>query len=247
MAPQWAEVSGVSSLMIRRARSSRSRWPCIRPAIRARLVLSQSRSWLALVVSRRFATIRLTLSSSSVTSPRAATMIDWVRSPSATALATPAIARTRVVRLLASSLTLSVRRFQVPDTPSTSAWPPSLPSVPTSAGHPGHLGRERRQLVDHRVDGRLQLQDLAAGVDVDLLAQVSRGDGGCHLGDVAHLAGQVASHEVDVVGEVLPHPRHPADLRLAAQPALAADPRGPPGSPRRRTPTAGRPSCSRSA
>ena len=28
--------------------------------------------------------------------------------------------------------TLSVRSFQVPATPFTSAWPPSLPSVPTS-------------------------------------------------------------------------------------------------------------------
>ncbi len=29
-------------------------------------------------------------------------------------------------------LTLSVRSFHVPETPLTSAWPPSLPSVPTS-------------------------------------------------------------------------------------------------------------------
>ena len=29
-------------------------------------------------------------------------------------------------------LTLSVRSFQVPETPGTSAWPPSTPSVPTS-------------------------------------------------------------------------------------------------------------------
>ncbi len=29
-------------------------------------------------------------------------------------------------------LTLSVRSFQVPATPGTTAWPPSLPSVPTS-------------------------------------------------------------------------------------------------------------------
>src|SRR5205823_5826392 len=38
----------------------------------------------------------------------------------------------RVVRLPASSFTLSVSRFQVPDTPSTSAWPPSWPWEPTS-------------------------------------------------------------------------------------------------------------------
>jgi hypothetical protein len=72
------------------------------------------------------------LSLSSATSPRASTAMDWVRSPSATALATPAMARTWVVRLLARPFTLSVSRFQVPDTPSTSAWPPSRPSVPTS-------------------------------------------------------------------------------------------------------------------
>src|SRR6266536_3141775 len=132
MAPYCAEVSGVSSPRISRASSSRSRWPCMSPAILARLVFSQSCSRLVRVVSRRFATIRLTLSLSSATSPRAATSTDWVRSPAVTALATPAMARTCVVRLPASSLTLSVSRFHVPDTPSTSAWPPSLPSVPTS-------------------------------------------------------------------------------------------------------------------
>ncbi len=40
--------------------------------------------------------------------------------------------RTWSVRLDAIELTLSVRSFQVPETPGTSAWPPSLPSVPTS-------------------------------------------------------------------------------------------------------------------
>ena len=40
--------------------------------------------------------------------------------------------RTWPVRLVAIALTLSVRSFQVPATPFTFAWPPSLPSVPTS-------------------------------------------------------------------------------------------------------------------
>ena len=40
--------------------------------------------------------------------------------------------RTWPVRLVAIELTLSVRSFQVPATPRTCAWPPSLPSVPTS-------------------------------------------------------------------------------------------------------------------
>src|SRR5260370_20437 len=40
--------------------------------------------------------------------------------------------RTWVVRFPAMKFTLSVRSFQVPATPFTSAWPPSFPSVPTS-------------------------------------------------------------------------------------------------------------------
>ena len=36
------------------------------------------------------------------------------------------------VRFDAMKLTLSVRSFHVPATPGTCAWPPSLPSVPTS-------------------------------------------------------------------------------------------------------------------
>ena len=40
--------------------------------------------------------------------------------------------RTWPVRLVAIALTESVRSFQVPATPGTIAWPPSLPSVPTS-------------------------------------------------------------------------------------------------------------------
>ena len=65
-------------------------------------------------------------------SPRASTVIFCERSPFATAVVTSAIARTWPVRLPASWFTFSVRSFQVPESPTTSAWPPSLPSVPTS-------------------------------------------------------------------------------------------------------------------
>ena len=54
------------------------------------------------------------------------------RSPRATAVVTSAMLRTWPVRFEAMKLTLSVRSFQVPATPGTCAWPPSLPSVPTS-------------------------------------------------------------------------------------------------------------------
>ena len=56
-------------------------------------------------------------------------------------------------------LTLSVRSFQVPATPGTSAWPPSLPSVPTSRATRVTSRGEGVELVDHRVDGVLQLAE----------------------------------------------------------------------------------------
>ena len=65
-------------------------------------------------------------------SPRTSTVIFLDRSPLATAIVTSAMLRTCAVRLLAIRLTLSVRSFQTPLTSRTCAWPPSLPSVPTS-------------------------------------------------------------------------------------------------------------------
>ena len=69
---------------------------------------------------------------SSRISPFTSTVILRDRSPRATAVVTSAMLRTWPVRFDAIELTLSVRSFQVPATPGTLAWPPSLPSVPTS-------------------------------------------------------------------------------------------------------------------
>src|ERR1700739_3236135 len=94
---------------------------------------------------------------SSRISPRASTSIFWLRSPLATAVATCAMLRTCPVRLPAIALTDSVRSFHVPDTPGTYAWPPSLPSAPTSRaplGTPGARGGERVELVRHPVELR---------------------------------------------------------------------------------------------
>ena len=65
-------------------------------------------------------------------SPRTSTVIFFDRSPLATAMVTSAMFRTCAVRLDAIEFTLSVRSFQTPVTSGTCAWPPSLPSVPTS-------------------------------------------------------------------------------------------------------------------
>src|SRR6184192_452908 len=81
---------------------------------------------------RNWSTIVLIVSLSCRISPRTSTVIFFDRSPLATAIVTSAMLRTWSVRLLAMEFTLSVRSFQVPATPGTTAWPPSLPSVPTS-------------------------------------------------------------------------------------------------------------------
>src|SRR5262249_1300881 len=73
-----------------------------------------------------------------------------------------------------------------------------------SPGHAHYFRRERPVLVHHCVDRVLELEDLAADVDGDLLGEVAGGEGFGHFGDVAHLAGEVAGHEVHVVGEVFP-------------------------------------------
>ena len=103
-------------------------WPPSLPSVptsRATRVTSEAKplSW---------STIVLIVSFSSRISPRASAVIFFDRSPLATAVVTAAMLRTWLVRLPAMKLTLSVRSFQVPETPLTCAWPPSLPSVPTS-------------------------------------------------------------------------------------------------------------------
>src|SRR5206468_3534097 len=91
------------------------------------------------------------------------------------------------------------------------------------AGHAGHFGGERAELVHHRVDRVFQLEDLALDINGDLLRQVAGSDGGRHGSDVAHLAGQVTRHEVDAVGQVLPDAADVLDDGLAAEDALGAD------------------------
>src|SRR5690606_9999412 len=84
--------------------------------------------------------------------------------------------------------------------------------------HAGHFRSEAVELVDHRVDGVLELENLAFHVDGDLLRHCAAGARGCYLGDVAYLAGQVGRHRVDVLGQVGPDARDAGHLRLSAVP-----------------------------
>ena len=196
-----------------------SAWPPSLPSVptsRATRVTSAAneRSWSTMV---------LMVSFSSRISPRTSTVIFFDRSPLATAVVTSAMLRTWPVRLAAMKLTLSVRSFQVPGDAAHLGLAAELALGADLARHARHLGGEGVELVDHRVDGVLQLEDLALHVDGDLLRQVAVGDRRGHLGDVAHLAGEVAGHRVDVVGEVLPGAGDAVHVGLAAELAFGAD------------------------
>src|SRR5262249_61909216 len=53
-----------------------------------------------------------------------------------------------------------------------------------------HFAREGVELVDHRVDGFLELQDFAGNADGDFPRQVATGNSRGHVGEVANLTGQ---------------------------------------------------------
>ena len=131
--------------------------------------------------------------------------------------------RTWSVRLAAIEFTDSVRSFQVPATPGTSAWPPSLPSVPTSRATPVTCSAKTPSVsvIELIVSARAATSPLAS--TVIFWRQVALGHRGGDLGDVAHLRRQVRRHEVHVLGQVAPHAGDVAHLGLAAELALGAD------------------------
>ena len=91
------------------------------------------------------------------------------------------------------------------------------------ARHARHLRSERSELVHHRIDGFLELKNFAAHVDGDLLGQIAVRHRDRHLGEVAHLTGQVRRHRVHALGQILPDAGHFRHLSLAAELAFGAD------------------------
>ena len=78
------------------------------------------------------------------------------------AVETSAMLRTCVVRFEAIELTLSVKSFHVPATPRHVGLAAEPAFGADFARDARHFGREGVELIDHRVDGFLQLQDFAA-------------------------------------------------------------------------------------
>ena len=106
-----------------------------------------------------------------------------------------------------------------------------------------HFRRERVELVHHRVDGVFQFEDFALHVDGDLARQVAARDRRGHLGDVAHLRGQVRGQQVDVVGQVFPGAGGARHVRPVRRAGLRCRPRARRASLRRRTSAADRSWC----
>ena len=110
----------------------------------------------------------------------------------------------------------------MPATPGTCGLAAELAFRADLARDAADFGRKRVELVDHRVDGVLQLENLSLDVHRDLARQVAARDGRRHARDVADLGREVRGHGVDRVGQVLPgagdarHDGLPAELAVGA-------------------------------
>ncbi len=91
------------------------------------------------------------------------------------------------------------------------------------AGHARHLRSEGVELVHHRVDGVLELEDFPFHIHGDLAAQVAACDRCGDFRNVAHLRRQVRGQKIHIVSEVFPRARHAGDNRLATEAPFGAD------------------------
>ena len=113
--------------------------------------------------------------------------------------------------------TLSVKIFPGACNTRTSAWPPSLPSVPTSRATRVTSDANELNWSTMVLIGVLQLQNFALDIHGNFLGQISVRNGCRYVCDVAHLVRQIACHEVHAVGQIFPGSRDTVHFRLSAQ------------------------------
>ena len=176
----------------------------------ATLVFNQSCAALFSVVSRRLRIISLILSLSEATSPAASTVIERDRSHFVTAVATSAMARTCVGEICGKPVHV-VRQIAPRSGRSGHVrLPAELAFDADLAGDGRDLIGECRERVNHFVDRFGQFRNLAFGFQNQFAFQIAVRDV-CHdLGNTAHLIGQVAGHEIDVVRQVFPCSGNPS-------------------------------------
>ena len=83
--------------------------------------------------------------------------------------------------------------------------------------HRGHLVSERGQRVDHAVDRVGQRGDLALRFDRQLPVKSAAGNCRNDPRNAADLTGEIARHEVHVVSQIFPDPRHALHVSLSAE------------------------------
>ncbi len=122
----------------------------------------------------------------------------------------------------AIELTLSVKSFHVPATPGTTAWPPSLPSVPTSRAT--RVTSEAKEFNWSTITLMVSLSSRISPFTstVILRERSPLRHRRRHLRDVANLRRQVGRHRIDVVGQILPRAGHARHDGLAAELAFRA-------------------------
>src|SRR5262249_19861816 len=86
-----------------------------------------------------------------------------------------------------------------------------------------YFGCKGRQLVDHGVDGVLELEDFPLHIYRDLFGEVAVGHGGRDVGDITHLVGDGRAPRGDVIGKVLPSAGDTAHHGLAAELSVCTD------------------------
>src|SRR5262249_39424287 len=91
------------------------------------------------------------------------------------------------------------------------------------AGYAGYFAGKGVELVDHRVDGVYELQNVTRHIYGDFAGEVAACDGGCHFGNVSHLGRKVSSHGIHRVGEILPGSGHAGNNGLSAQFSIGTD------------------------
>src|SRR5438105_3229229 len=186
-------------------------WPPSLPSVptsRATRVTSAAKE-------RSWSTIVLMVFLSSSTSPWTSTVILRERSPLATAVVTSPMLRTWAVRLPAIELTESVRSFQVPATSRTSAWPPSLPSVPTSRA------TRVTSAANERSCPTIVL--MVIGLERHGLREIALGDGPDHPRGLAGRLDEAGDQRVHIGDRVRPRPGDGADGRAFRDLAVLSD------------------------
>src|SRR3984885_7949087 len=91
------------------------------------------------------------------------------------------------------------------------------------ARHARDFAGECVELVNHRVDRILLLENFTLHVHGDLAREVTARDSRGHFGDVADLSGEVSGHGVDGVGQIFPCAGDAGDDGLSAERSIRTD------------------------